>query len=200
MKTRLPITTVSYNTEPFLITKLEELRKAKIITTWFFIHHLAEEDEKKDHIHLYIRPAKDIQTDNLLDEFLELDMEHPDKPLKCLSFRVCRSFGDWYLYVKHDPAYLLKKGQTRRYQYDRDAFVSCDEDELDYAISEIDMTDYTAMGRIVQGVKDGLTFEQFAMQGNVPVQQFTNFQRAWDAIARSATYRNGRNSHTPNEE
>lgn len=199
MKTRLPITTISYNTQPFLITKLEELRKAKVITCWFFIEHLAEVDEKKDHIHLYIRPAKDIQTDDLLDEFLELDLEHPDKPLKCLSFRVCRSFGDWYLYVKHDPLYLAKKGQTRAYQYDRAAFVCCDEDELDYAISEIDMTEYSAMSRIVQGVRDGLTFQEFLMQGNVPVQQFIQFQRAWDTIAGNTFTRNGRETHTPKE-
>lgn len=199
MKTRLPITTISYNTQPFLITKLEELRKAKVITCWFFVEHLAEVDEKKDHIHLYIRPAKDIQTDDLLDEFLELDMEHPDKPLKCLSFRVCRSFGDWYLYVKHDPLYLAKKGQKRAYQYDRDAFVCCDEDELDYAISEIDMTEYSAMGRIIQGIRDGLTFQEFLNQGNVPIQQFIQWQRAWDTIAGNTFTRNGRETHTPKE-
>lgn len=199
MKTRLPITTVSYNTQPFLITKLEELRKAKVITCWFFVEHLAEVDEKKDHIHLYIRLAKDVQTDDLLDEFLEPDMEHPDKPLKCLSFRSCKSFGDWYLYVKHDPLYLAKKGQTRAYQYSRDAFVCSDEDELDYAISEIDMTEYSAMGRIVQGVRDGLTFQEFVMQGNVPVQQFVQFQRAWDTVAGNTFTRNGRETHTPKE-
>ena len=48
VKTRRPISTISYNSPEYLQGKLEELRKAKIISVWFFIKHKKEQDERKD--------------------------------------------------------------------------------------------------------------------------------------------------------
>lgn len=198
MKTRKPITTISYNTDGFLITKLEELRKAKIISIWFFVNHKAEVDEKKDHKHLWILPAKTIQTDDLYDELLEPDLQHLDKPpLKCLHFQSCNSFADWYLYSLHDKSYLLRKGQKRAFSYTIDDFVCSDRDELDEFVREIDMTDYSAMGRLTEAIDQGLSFDEYLRRGSVPVQLFNQYQKAWEYLTCGGTDRNGRSSHTP---
>lgn len=198
MKTRKPITTISYNTDGYLKTKLEELRKAKVISIWFFVNHKAEEDEKKDHKHLWILPAKTIQTDDLYDELLEPDLQHLDKPpLKCLHFQSCNSFADWYLYSLHDKSYLLRKGQKRAYSYTIDDFVCSDRDELDEFVREIDMTDYSAMGRLTEAIDQGLSFDEYLRRGSVPVQLFNQYQKAWEYLTCGGTDRNGRSSHTP---
>ena len=197
MKTRKPITTISYNSDGFLRMKLEELRRAKVISIWFFINHQPEEDEKKAHKHVWILPAKTIQTDDIVDELLEPDLKHPDKPLKCLHFQSCNSFADWYLYSLHDKSYLLRKGQRRAYSYTIDDMVCSDRDELDNFVKEIDMTDYTAMGRLIEAKDQGLTFNEYLRRGSVPVQLFNQYLKAWEYLDGNNTQRNGRSTHTP---
>ena len=106
MKTTMPTSTISYNSGGFLKLKLDELLKAKVIQFYAFIEHVPEEDEKKKHKHLYIEPAKSVQTEELRDELREYVEETPDKPLGCMPFGKSK-FGDWYLYAIHDEAYLL---------------------------------------------------------------------------------------------
>ena len=55
MRTSKTISTISYNTKDFLEFKLMELMDSGDISDWFFIQHFAEEDEKKDHIHLWVK-------------------------------------------------------------------------------------------------------------------------------------------------
>lgn len=201
MRTTKPITTISFNTADFLRLKLDELKKAKIISVWHFIEHLPEDDEggKKEHIHLYIEPSKLIQTDDLADYFLEFDPQKPDKPRKCLLFRTSK-FGDWYMYVIHDKAYLAAKGQSRRYHYSYDDIVTSDPDELYRAVREIDLSHLTPLREIIQAVEDGLTFAEYLKQGRVPISQIYAYQRAYELIAFEGTYRNGRETHTPSED
>ena len=196
MKTRKPISSISYNSTDFLKLKLEELRKAKIISVWFFIEHQPEEDEKKVHKHLYILPAKTIQTDDIVDELIEPQFEDLQKPLKTLHFRACNSFADWYLYSIHDKSYLLRKGEKRKYSYIPDDFVCSDRDELDEMVHEIDMTDYTAVGRMIDAIDQGITFDEYVRRGAVPLQLFKNYEYAFDLLKSSgATFRNGRPGH-----
>lgn len=201
MKTRKTISTISFNTPAFLRLKLEELRKAKIITVWFFISHQPEEDEKKAHIHLWILPSKTIQTDDLITEFYEKDPDPKQKiPLKCLSFQPCNSFADWYLYALHDPAYLLRKGQKRKYRYSDSDIVCSDRDELERLVSEIDMTEGSAIGRLLDALNDGISFTEYIKRGSVPLQQFSQYKAAWDFLVESGTFRNGRTTHSPLQE
>lgn len=199
MKTRKPITTISYNSDAFLIQKLEELRKAKIISVWFFITHQPEEDEKKEHKHLWILPAKTIQTDDLVEELLELDLRHPDKPLKCLHFQACNSFADWYLYSIHDPTYLMRKMQKRKYSYNPEDMVCSDRDELEEMVKEIDMTENTGIGRMLNALEQGLSFDELVKRGMVPVQLFQQYQASWNYLVQSGIARNGRTTHTPKD-
>lgn len=122
MKTRKPISTISYNSPDFLMSKLEELRENHTISFWAFIKHYKEEDENKDHIHLYIVPNTSIDT-MCLQEFLqEPDLLYPDlPPLGCIDFVSTKAKDgfpdDWILYSTHYPPYLASKMQSRKYHY-----------------------------------------------------------------------------------
>ena len=197
MKTRLPFSTISYNTPRFLALKLNEFVSARIVTFWTFIEHKPEDDEagKKQHCHLWVVPARSIQTDDFLAEFKELDPSHPDKPFKCLSARSSKSFGDWYLYAIHDAAYLISKGQSRRYKYAYDEFITSDVDDFHRFVSEIDMLESSPYRRLVEAMNEGITFEEFFRRGGVPIQQVRQFEYSWNLLVSNKTERAGKEGH-----
>lgn len=201
MRTTKPIATISFNTPDYLRLKLEELRKAKLISVWHFIEHLPEDDEggNKKHIHLYIVPSKLIQTDDLTEHFLEYDPAKPDKPKKCLLFRTSK-FGDWYMYAIHDKAYLAAKGQSRRYHYSYDDIMTSDDDELYRSVREIDLSHLTPLREIMQAVEDGLSFSEYLKQGRVPITQIYAYQRAYELFTLDETYRKDRVTHSPDDD
>jgi len=127
MRTSKPIATISYNTEAFLIATLEELYRNKKICDWCFIKHYPEEDEKKEHIHLWVKPNTLIDTMDLQEKFKELDLKNPTKPLGCIDFR-SSNIDDFILYGMHLEAYLLSKLEFRQYHYEKSDFKYCDED------------------------------------------------------------------------
>lgn len=130
MRTSKPISTISYNSQSFLVCKLGELVKAHKISDWIFINHFAEEDERKDHIHLWIKPNVLLDTMDLQKHFMELDVLNPTKPLKCIDFQ-SSSVDDWILYSQHFEPYLASKNESREYHYTKDDFVYCDEDSFE---------------------------------------------------------------------
>ena len=194
MKTRMPIATISYNSDNFLIQKLTELQKAKIISKWYFIEHIPEDDEEKAHKHLYIEPSKTIQTDELLEEFIEPVLSDLKKPLKCLHFRNSK-FGDWYLYALHDKAYLASKGQSRRYSYVREQIVCSDTDELLEDIKHVDFSKFSPEYRMQDAINHGMTFEDYFSVGGVPIQQFQNYFKAWQYLLSCKTDRGTDGEH-----
>lgn len=106
MATQKPISTISYNTEPFLREKLDNLVQAHIIQAYQYILHVGEDGDKK-HIHLRIEPNKKIDPMDILDLLTEY-VANNDKPLCCRPFRQSKE-EDWYLYAVHDPDYLKVK-------------------------------------------------------------------------------------------
>lgn len=106
MATQKPISTISYNTEPFLREKLDGLIKSHAIQAYQYIKHKGE-DGDKDHIHLRIEPNKRIDPMAIQDLLREFLMNN-DKPLACLPFRPSKE-EDWFLYAVHDPDYLKIK-------------------------------------------------------------------------------------------
>lgn len=197
MKTKLPISTISYNTPEYLETKLREWQSAKLISEWYFIAHEPEDDEAggKKHMHVLLYPAKQIQTEDLIQDALQLDPEKPDKPLKCLPYRITKNFGDWYLYVIHDRAYLAMKGQSRRYHYTIEDMVTFDEDQLNCRVHEIDMFDKSSWKLLETFMKEGLTFAEVFARGAVPIQQFSQYRQAYEYMVAERTNRNGRQGH-----
>lgn len=112
MATQKPISTISYNSEVFLVEKLQNLYDAHIIQAWQFITHKGE-DGDKDHIHLRIEPNKRIDPMELTEMFKEYE-KGKDKPLGVRPWRQSKE-EDWFLYAVHDSDYLsLKYGGGER--------------------------------------------------------------------------------------
>lgn len=84
MKTTKPISTISYNSLNFLKYKLDCLLEDGVINFYMGIVHQPEEDEKKEHIHLYILPHSQVDTMKLETQFIEL--VHGEKSLARLYF------------------------------------------------------------------------------------------------------------------
>lgn len=104
--TQKPISTISYNSESFLIEKLQILYDAHIIQAWQYIVHKGE-DGDKDHIHVRIEPNKRIDAMDLTEKFKEFE-KGKDKPLGVRPWRNSKE-EDWYLYSVHDSDYLSLK-------------------------------------------------------------------------------------------
>lgn len=196
MRTSNPITTINYTSRRFLIDTLESLRKAKVISFWFFVHHLPEDDEKKEHDHVYLEPAKIVQTEDIRDNFRELDPEHPDAPLSVQPFRSSK-FADAYLYFIHDPDYLASKGMTRKHHYSRSQVETSDPDYLDEQIARIDRSSFDKYSDMRKSIKAGLSFDEYLANHYVPIQQFNVFKSAYLTLLEGMyrTYRNGRVGH-----
>lgn len=197
MKTRIPFSTISFNSREYLEHKLDELRRAKILSEWFFVPHKPEDDEcqGKEHHHVFMIPSRGIQTDDIKQELCEYDPEHPTKPKSCLSFKSSK-FGNWYLYAIHDPDYLAAKGESRKFHYNYDHVVASDPDVLYELVFEIDVTaELGALKGMQQAKKQGLTFQQFFNQGKVSPAQVRQYQAAWELVDAGATSRGSRMAH-----
>lgn len=127
MRTCKCVSTISYNTEQFLWDNLYKLVQNHVISDFMYIHHFREEDERKEHFHVWLKPNTLIDTMDIQQMFEEYDPNHPDKPLKCIDFRKSET-DDWILYSIHDQDYLLSKGETRQYHYNKDDIRYYDED------------------------------------------------------------------------
>lgn len=101
-----PISTISYNTEPFLINRLRELTESHIIQSWAYIFHKGE-DGDKDHFHLRLEPNKRVDKMTIREYFNEPD-PNCELPLGCRPFRFSKE-EEWVLYVVHDPIYMKIK-------------------------------------------------------------------------------------------
>ena len=194
MKTSKPFSTISYNSSEFLNQKLGELVQRRQIDFFAWVHHYAEEDETKEHKHLYIVPNGRVDTDQVLDFLLELDIKHPDKPLKCIRPHSSK-FADWYLYALHDVTYLASKGQARKYHY---VFEDVQTSDRDYLLEEVHTIDFAKLNRFASlrdAAVTGVPFEELLMGGVIPIQQTYAFRQAYDLMAQYRTDRGGRSGH-----
>lgn len=136
MKTSKPLSTISYNTEKFLVAKLNDLVKSKSIVCWFAVLHKPEDDEKKEHWHLYVEPHTSISTIDLDEEFIQFVKGCKKKPLKCIDWHPSK-FDEWYLYALHDIDYLASKMLVKKYHYNVDDFLASDRDLLEHRHFEV---------------------------------------------------------------
>lgn len=170
MRTSKPIATISYNTQDFLVAKLEELCRNHRISDYMFINHFAEEDERKNHIHLWVKPNTLLDTMNLQQEFMEYDPSNPLKPLKCIDFRLS-AVDDWILYSQHYAPYLATKGESREYHYSKDDFVYHDEDTFeDLYYHAFKGSEWAKRNQILEQLNDGrLNPTELILNGSVPL-------------------------------
>ena len=102
--TALPMSTISYNSQEFLLLKLDELHQSGKLDDFRAIKHFGE-DGDKDHFHVIVFPSKRLDFVKVTEVFREVDLANPGKPLGVMPWR--RSQPDhWLLYALHDEAYL----------------------------------------------------------------------------------------------
>ena len=196
MRTSKPIATISYNSPEYLTYQLNELVSKHKISDWIFITHFAEEDEKKNHIHLWIKPNTLVDTMDLQKYFLEANPADPKKPFKCIDFRQS-SIDDWILYNQHYKPYLASKGESREYHYTRDDFVYCDEDTFDDLYNHaFKGSEWAKRYQILEQLASGMTNpSKLILNGTVPLNMATQLNAFEYMRTHYGTDRGGHEGH-----
>ena len=175
MRTSKTISTISYNSKEFLEFKLMELVDLGFISDWFFIQHKKEEDETKDHIHLWLKPNRLLDTLDLQKQFVEINLLNPKKPFKCIDFVISKP-DDAILYFLHDKKYLAFKGQTRKYHYLKEDIVCQDEDNFEELYNHAYRgSDFALKNQMIQSIishRDDLS--KLIESGIVPLSMASN--------------------------
>lgn len=183
MLTRTAFSFISYNTDGYLKSKLDELILDNKLAFWCYIEHRPEADETKCHKHLLVVPSGMVDT-NVIGKYLEeYDPLHPDLPLKCLGVRHAH-FADWYLYALHDVDYLYSKGDERKYHYTRDEFICSDNDFFFELIHTSDFTKWKKQADFREAVRKRVPFGELLQNGVVPIQQIYQFKKAYEVLDR----------------
>ena len=200
MITRSNISTISYNSDDFLIFKLNDMIKNHCIEFWAFINHIPEEDERKPHKHLFIIPSGTVDTFALSDILEEIDFTNPAMPPLCTIFWKHSKFVDWYLYALHDIDYLASKGESRKYHYDKSEFIVSESDYFNELIHSCDFSQYTKHKKLREAVQSDVSFRDLFANGFIPVQQIGQYSLAYNLLKYGDMYydktdRNGRSGH-----
>ena len=189
MKTTKPFSTISYNTNDFLIAKLNKFTENGVLKFWAFINHFPEEDEEKEHTHLYIEPESKMDTLQLANEFIEFIPGDP-RPLRWMPQRPSK-WDTWYLYDIHDKDYLASIGQSRKYHYDPGLIFTSDKIYLNELVGHIDYTRYTNLGSMILAARNGVTMDDIDLhvyhQANIFL---ANLERRKLKIAKEKYYCN----------
>lgn len=182
MKTSKPISTISYNSASFLKAKIEEWKEKEIIEYGMWIRHEPEADEKKAHYHVFLKPAKQIQTMYLEQDSCEIDPQNPDKPFKMVSFRVSKE-SDWLLYAIHDPNYLVEKGLSRQHLYGFEDVQNTCEDTFQDIISHLsDDRKGRLEYRLIECINMGMNWSQICSSGIIPLRSISGALIMYKAI------------------
>lgn len=170
MHTRKAISTISYNSEEWLRDTLCDLYLRQIISNWYYIKHYPEEDEKKEHFHVYMMPNKQVDTMELGKLFIEPVPN--SKPLKCLDFHLS-DCDNWILYNLHDSVYLASKGESRKFHYTVEDLVYCDDLQLEYDVHHAYYgSDWAKQKQLLQKLNDpNIVPADLIKSGLVPFQQ-----------------------------
>lgn len=176
MKTSKPISTISYNTEEFLKAKLDYMVRSGEVAFWYYIKHHGEYDKEtniqdKDHIHVYLEFADRVDTIKLGEMFLEYENgDLNSKPLKCMPFRVSKSY-DALLYNIHHAQYLLQKFEQKEFAYTIDDIVTSDRDYLNQIYSEAMHSDIFKRDRMMKLMDSGVSVAEMCYHGLVNTNQ-----------------------------
>lgn len=174
MQTSNPCSTISYNTLDFLKNKLQSYVNSGVVDFWCLIEHKAEGDDLKDHIHLLIIPNKRIDTGFLKTDLQEFDAKHPDKPLGVVMFTPSK-VDEWFLYNLHYEPYLKAKLLEKLFHYEKENFISSDENTLamlfTHAMSESEFMKQRKLFRLVED--DTVKTSDLVYHGSIPLSNAT---------------------------
>ncbi len=180
MRTSKLISTISYNSDEYLVNTLNSFLTDNKISFWAYITHLPEKNENKKHKHVMIYPNGIVDTDKIRAEFAEIV---PDNsiPLSVMPFRTSK-FVDAYLYFIHDEAYLASKGQEKKYHYDINDIICSDRGFLSELISSVDFSKYNKINVLLDAIEHNISFELLVASGRVPITQIRNYERAYELL------------------
>lgn len=182
MNTRSPISTISYNSNSFLIKELNSMIADKLIEFWAFVEHVPEEDEKKIHKHLYVIPSTTLDTFDINKRMEELDIKNPNlPPLSCIRW-VHSKFADWYLYAIHDRDYLASKQEERKYHYEKCDIIVSDSDYFNELIHTCDFSKYKMFSKFRDSIASGVDFKSLFRNGFIPIQQIFQYKKAYNLL------------------
>lgn len=173
MKTTKPTSTISFNTKPFLLGVLRRLVENDVLTFWALIQHEPEEDESKTHFHVYMEPAKQVDTLWLRKQFIEPDLHNPEHPRGTLPMEKS-DFANWYWYGLHDKAYLASKNQIRKYHYEPSSVLTNDDDYLAEKVRR-NPNPKAELLKVVDLVQKGYNPMEIAVAMNVPLRNLQYF-------------------------
>lgn len=196
MNTSRLISTISYNTPAFLSGKLRDLVRQGIIEYAHWIEHKAEEDEKKDHFHLILKPNKRINTGALQNEFKE-PVAGEEKPRGVLPFNNSK-MADWILYAVHDAAYLVRKNkQQRKFSYQREDIKTTEPDLLDEDWKEAHEGEDTRLKQVIDLAQKGIDWRAVLQLNIIPTNQLFQFKEVFFTFYEepNKTERKGRKGH-----
>ena len=175
MRTSKPIATISYNSESFLRAKLDELVRNHKISDYIYIYHYAEQDERKNHFHVWVKPNTLLDTMDLQQFFCELDPSNPKKPLKCIDF-VTSKVDDFILYTHHLDVYLASKGEAREFAYLKTDFRYYDEDSFENLYNHaLKGSEWAKRYQLLQQLRDNaVNPSDLILNGQVPLNMAAN--------------------------
>jgi len=140
-----------------------------------------------------------VDTAQFVIFFQELDANKPlDKPLGVIM-PVSSKFGDWFLYTQHDVAYLMSKGQSRKFHYGLEDFKTSDTDYFNEIRHRIDFSKSNAHQRLVDAVQSQIPFQELVLTGIIPINQVHAYEIAYNYITNAITYRNDRTTHVDDD-
>ena len=182
MKTSKPVSTISYNSEGWLKKTILKLKEIGDIEFAMWIYHEPDEDNRKPHYHVYLQPAKMIQTTDWDEPFTEPNPSNIELPFKALPFRSSKE-TDWLLYGIHDPTYLQEKNMTRNVFYSFDDVQSTCQDALNEIISRLsDDRKGKLEYRIIDCVNRGLSWHEIVASGLVPIRYIYGAKLMYEAL------------------
>ena len=187
MRTRRLVSTVSFNTVRFVEITCERLREAGVIELAYWVKHRPEADEKKEHVHVCMLPARVLDTMELEKQFCEL-VPGESEPRGVLPFRVSK-FADWFLYSSHNKGYLASKGKSRVWSYSVDEFGATCKERLFEDVKMIDERPFKVWALVNAAVASGQSWEDLMASGGIPPHNWLYFKELFYAAWRKA-YRN----------
>lgn len=190
MKTSVPISLISYNTEDFLKLKLDDMIENQIIFNYVYIKHDADVDALKDHIHLTIFPTDRIDTLQLKSYFSE-----PCDDIKPLGIspviNKCSNTDTMFLYYIHDEKFLNSVNEVRNiYNYPIECLHYSDVDHftsiMNNAFKFLDnISIKVSTKQIIEAIDGGISYKDFLKKYNPPTNQIQSIKVLYDSFIRS---------------
>ena len=186
MSTKRPLSTISFNTDSYLQSVLSDLAQDGIIQSYIYITHFAEEDTKKNHIHLMLVPAKPLDACKVRKRFIE---PCADGDLQCLPFQPSK-LTDWLLYAMHFPPYLVRKGIVRVHHYNLQEFCTNEPYEWleDIFFRGSEELENKRVSTFLDRVNNGDDFGTILASGLVPFNQVIFYDKLYHTYRPNDNY------------